>query len=91
MATGTVTIHFAPFIIHLEDFDELLGERLAGNEIIGLASKTEIIDAIKEMLQEGDFDSEITTALEADKLVNKIEISDDATIDGIQPEDEESK
>jgi hypothetical protein len=91
MASGTVTIHFTPLVIDLEDYDELIGERLAGNDVVGLASKDEVIHAINDMLQEGDFDEDISNALANERLINKIEVSDDFSIEGIQPDEEESK
>jgi hypothetical protein len=88
MASGTVTIYFNPLVIDLFENDDTIGERLAVDEVIGLATKEQIHSAIKTMLQEGDFDSEVVDLV---GNIAKIEISDDASIEGIQPNEEESK
>jgi hypothetical protein len=88
MASGTVTITFLPLVIDLDANDDIIGERLAVDDIVGLATKEQIESAIKTMLQEGDFDTEVVDLV---GNIAKIEVSEDAEIEGIQPDEEESK
>lgn len=84
MAKGTFTITMKPVTLELEHYDEVLGERLAGDDVVGPATNEQLIEAIKAEIEE----NEVLTADIVDNIkIEKIELSDDAEVEGLEPDD----